>query len=213
MSARSLAFAAAAAIVSLSFFCAGAARAQSPEEWRQTEDGEKKTVPKLQQSYHGVTPGSGNPLPRVEELKGKEGTWVVWPGFFIRSDGGSRVFLQTTVSVEYRLIDKGDKLSLELKDAHIFLSNNRNPLVTTHFNTPLMRAYLKEGKGGTELILELKIKQTPTITQSVDDDGYHYMFIDFPPGKYPIVNSKANQKENTDAEESEDSYSYSNSPQ
>jgi hypothetical protein len=212
MSARSLAFAPAAVILSLSILSAGATRAQSVEDWRQTEDAEKKPLPKLEQSYHGVTPGSGNPLPRVDELKNKEGTWVTWPGFVIRSDGGSRVFLQTTVSVEYRLTEKNNRISLELKDAHIFLSNNRNPLVTTHFNTPLMRAYLKEQKEVTELVLDLKLKQSPIITQTVDKDGYHYMFIDFPPGQYPIINLKA-ENPNAENETSEENYSFSNNPQ
>jgi hypothetical protein len=114
--------------------------------------------------------------------------------------------------VEYRLTEKNNRISLELKDAHIFLSNNRNPLVTTHFNTPLMRAYLKEQKEVTELVLDLKLKQSPIITQTVDKDGYHYMFIDFPPGQYPIINLKA-ENPNAENETSEENYSFSNNPQ
>ena len=81
---------------------ANATRAQTVEDWRATEDAEQKEVPKLEQRYHGVVPGSGNPLPQVEELKGKEGTWVTWPGFTMRRDGGSRIFLQTTIALGYQ---------------------------------------------------------------------------------------------------------------
>jgi hypothetical protein len=163
----------------------GKSRAQTREDWRATEgDAEEKKVV-IQQSYTGVTPGSGNNLPRVEELKGKSGTWVTWPGFLMRVDGGSRLFLQTTVSLDYRLEEKKKRIVLKLNDAQVFLSNNRNPLVTTHFNTPIRRAYLKVRNQTTELVIELKVSKAPEITQMIDQDGYHYMFIDFPPGRYP----------------------------
>lgn len=139
----------------------------------------------LEQSYHGVTPGSGNQLPRVEELKGKPGTWVTWPGFLTLDDGGSRVFVQTTVAVTFEKTAHKTRIVLKLRDARVHLTNNRNPLVTTHFNTPLNRAYLKQRAKTTELVLELKVAASPEITQLTDQDGYHYMFIDFPPGDYP----------------------------
>ncbi len=169
-----------------------AVRAQSPEEWRTTEEGntEKPTlVP--QQFYNGVTPGSGNNLPRVEELRGKTGTWVTWPGFMMRITGGSRIFIQTTVALDYGLQEKKKKLVLKLRDAKVFLSNNRNPLVTTHFNTPVKRAYIKKRKKRSELVVELKVESSPQITQMVDQDGYHYLFIDFPEGTYPTATGSA----------------------
>ena len=170
------------------FANSSAARAQSREDWRATEEG-AHTNPNapLQQSYHGVTPGSGNNLPRVEALKGKPGTWVTWPGFLMRSDGGSRIFIQTTGSVSYRIKRKKNQVILILKKAKVHLSNNRNPLVTTHFNTPLKRAYIKRSRKGLDLVMNLKVKASPQISQTTDPDGYHYLFVDFSPGDYPKI--------------------------
>jgi hypothetical protein len=108
--------------------------AQSTEEWRATEDGDDTSQVKLEQTYHGVKPGSGNNLPKVEELKNLSGVWVTWPGFTMREDGSSRIFLQTTVAVDYTLekMKKGKtRIVIKLKDARVHLSNNRNPLERT----------------------------------------------------------------------------------
>jgi len=181
--------AAAAAIV-----CATALHAQTVEDWRATEKGAEKPKPKPEQSYHGVTPGSGNSLPRVEELKNRPGTWVTWPGFTMKKDGGSRVFLQTTLTLEYA-VDKttrpaAKKLVLDLKEAQVYTSNNHNPLVTTYFNTPVRRVYLKKKGKTLNLIIELRVKKEPEISQKTDEDGYHYLFIDFPKGDYAEANPK-----------------------
>ncbi len=164
---------------------AGLAFAQSQNDWStaQSSDGEGII---LGQSYHGTTPGNGNTLPRVEELKDKPGTWVTWPGFVMRPDGGSRIFLQTTRPLEYTKTDKKNRLYLKFKDARVHLTNNRNPLVTIHFNTPVRRAYLKRTRKSVELAVEYKVSTQAAITQFADKDGYHYMFIDFPAGQYPI---------------------------
>ena len=177
-------------IIAATFFLAviaGGAFAQSTEEWRATEDGENASKVKLEQNYHGVKPGSGNNLPKVEELKNLSGVWVTWPGFTMREDGGSRIFLQTTVAVDY-VVEKKKKnkkrIVIKLKDARVHLSNNRNPLITTHFNTPIKRAALKKRKKSLDLIIELKTPAQHKISQTTDPDGYHYLFIDFPEGDY-----------------------------
>ncbi len=203
MSIRSILSALAAAVFSI--ITVNTANTQTVEEWRAAEEGTSNKQPqvKINPNYHGVTPGSGNNLPRVEELKGKAGTWVTWPGFIMREDGGSRLFLQTTVTVDYKIEKKKKRYIVKLKDANVYLSNNRNPLVTTHFNTPVNRAYLKKRRKAIELVIELRVKQSPEITQSVDQDGYHYLFIDFNPGNYPKTEDRTErpsfQKQSTSA--------------
>ncbi len=164
---------------------AGLAFAQSQNDWQTAQNPEGEGL-LLGQSYHGTVPGGGNTLPRVEELKGKPGTWVTWPGFVMRADGGSRIFIQTTRSLEYTKTDKKNKLYLKFKDAKVHLTNNRNPLVTIHFNTPVRRAYLKRAHKSVELAVEYKVSTQAAITQFADNDGYHYLFIDFPVGQYPV---------------------------
>ena len=161
------------------------ATAQSPKEWRAAEAQDEGSGVELGQKYTGVRPGSGNNLPRVEELKGKPGMWVTWPGFLLLDDGTSRLFLQTTGPVKYAIAEKSKQITLKLKNAKVHLRNNRNPLVTVHFNTPLDRAYLKKNRKSLDLVMELRQPATPRISQTVDSDGYHYLFIDFPPGNYP----------------------------
>jgi hypothetical protein len=166
--------------------------AQTREEWRAASEGKQETQPLvLDQSYHGVTPGTGNTLPRVAELKGKSGNWVTWPGFTMLENGASRIFVQTTSAIEYEIVKKKNTLVLKLKDSQVFLTNNRNPLVTVNFNTPIERAYLKVRKKKVELVLELKVPSEPTITQTVDKDGYAYVFVDFAAGQYPIEEKEA----------------------
>jgi hypothetical protein len=161
------------------------AAAQTHKNWSETKTPDDNTAMKLEQGYAGVKPGSGNNLPRVEELKDKPGTWVTWPGFLLMPDGTSRLFLQTTVPVAYSIDERDKKISLKLKDAKVHLRNNRNPLVTVHFNTPLNRAYLKKNRKSLDLVMELRQSVMPRISQTVDHDGYHYLFVDFPPGSYP----------------------------
>ena len=161
------------------------ATAQSPDDWREAgNSGDQLT---LDQSYHGTIPGGGNTLPRVEEIRNLPGNWVTWPGFIMRPDGGSRIFLQTTHQLEYTQTTKKNRTYLQFTDASIHLSNNQNPLVTIHFNTPVRRAYLKrKHKKKVDLVIEMKVAATPSITQYVDQDGYNYLIVDFPPGEYPV---------------------------
>jgi hypothetical protein len=167
--------------------------AQSTGDWRASEEGDKNAQIKLEQNYHGVKPGSGNNLPKVEELKNLTGVWVTWPGFIMREDGSSRIFLQTTVAVEYKTekTKKAKKrIVIKLKDARVHLSNNRNPLVTTHFNTPVKRVSLKKRKKSLNLVIELKISSPYQISQTTDEDGYHYLFVDFQKGDYSDYHPK-----------------------
>ncbi|MBN2530937.1 MAG: hypothetical protein JXR76_31410 [Deltaproteobacteria bacterium] len=171
------------------FFFMGFAAAQSQDEWRQATE---NTAPRLQlnQSYAGTKPGEGNKLPQVTELKEKKGLWITWPGFMMTDDGGSRVFLQTTGPLKYKTKTQKKKIVLTFKKTRIHLSNNRNPLVTSHFNTPVSRINLKRRGKNSELILNLKTESTPNISQMTDADGYNYLFVDFPQGQYPIQNEQ-----------------------
>ncbi len=162
------------------------APAQSSSEWRDARESGAAPAFTLVQSYHGTTPGTGNNLPKVEELKGKDGSWITWPGFMMKTDGSSRIFLQTTSPLEYLQKTKNKIVTLTFKDTSIYLSNNQNPLVTLHFNTPLRKAHLKRSKKNAELVMEMKVDAPISIMQVSIEDGYSYLFIDFPTGQYPI---------------------------
>ena len=108
------------------FFIAieGAAFAQSSGEPNGTEDSNASSGGTSAPAYNGVVPGSGNPLPKVEELKTLDGVWVTWPGFVMKEDGGSRIFLQTTVSVDYA-VEKGASLVVDKRTVKPTIGNAR----------------------------------------------------------------------------------------
>jgi hypothetical protein len=162
-----------------------AALAQTKEEWREAKEGDGSAqMLVLEQSYHGTVPGTGNALPRVEEIKGKPGNWITWPGFLMRPDGGSRLFIQTTKELAFEKVAKKGRVQLQFRDTRVHLNNNRNPLVTVNFNTPLKTAFLKRHVKRVDLVMELKESVEVVVTQHVDPDGYCYLFVDFPPGQY-----------------------------
>lgn len=162
---------------------ASGATSQAGQDGR--EDGAGQEFFVLEQGYHGTRPGRGNRLPRVEELKGRAGGWVTWPGFQMREDGGSRLFLQTTRPLVYMRTAGKQRFTLHFENARVHLSNNRNPLITEFFNTPVRSAGLKRRGKHVDLVVELKTAAAETVVQYRDDDGYHYLIIDFPPGDYP----------------------------
>ncbi len=169
----------AVATIAISHF----ASAQSVDDWRKAKNADQPKF-KLVQSYNGTTPGTGNTLPKAEELKSMEGSWITWPGFMMKTDGGSRIFLQTTDPLKFTKKISGKKIVITFKKTQIYLSNNKNPLVTKNFNTPLLRASLKKHRKHAQLILQLKQKTDINIMQVSIEDGYNYIFIDFPAGQY-----------------------------
>lgn len=184
--------------IACSIIVVGSAAAQSREDWRASEDKKSTSSLDLVQGYHGVTPGSGNNLPKIDELKGKEGNWITWPGFTMLPNGGSRIFLQSTMLIKYQMTaDKKNTMVLKFENTNVHLGNNRNPLVTTHFNTPLTKAFLKKQKkiNAYELVILLRVDQKPTVNQATGQDGYYYLFVDFPAGDYPIPETKEDDEE------------------
>ena len=134
--------------------------------------------------YRGVVPGENHVPPRARWLKRTRRNFVTWPGFEMTSSG-SRIFVQTTHPVTYERADEPNRIVLILHDTRIHLRNNRNPLVTEHFNTPVARAYLRYRRGNTLLVLDMKVESSPSIRQ-MSEGNYHFVMLEFPPGNYPI---------------------------
>jgi hypothetical protein len=137
------------------------------------------------EGYPGVTPGKTNPPPA--EKKQQLGAKVVtWPGFQTLPDGSTQFFVQVWGQVTPTQRMHGKSMVVSLPKTRVALTNNKSPLVTTYFNTPVGRAYLKAKPQGTELHLEMKanrvagnLSQEPS-TQS----GYTYVYVTFPKGNY-----------------------------
>jgi hypothetical protein len=134
--------------------------------------------------YRGVVPGQNHIPPRARRLKNTRVNFVTWPGFEPFSTG-SRIFIQSTRPLTYSRIAEPHRIVLELAKTRIHLRNNYNPLVTEHFDTPVAEAYLRQRRGRTVLVVEMKVDVEPRIHQ-VSEHGYHFLFLEFPSGHYPI---------------------------
>ncbi len=131
-------------------------------------------------SYPGVVPGSGHAPPRARAMKGKA-RLLTWPGFQPKTDGTSRFFLQTSRPVE--VVEKRGKKRFELllRETRVHLSNTLRPLVTRHFDTPVVRALVKRrGRKGVAIVFDLREDVSPVVSQKVEKDGYNYVYVDFP---------------------------------
>lgn len=131
-------------------------------------------------NYRGVVPGAGHAPPRAAAMKGNA-VLLTWPGFQPKTDGSSRFFLQTSQPVQTEHKTNKKRFELLLRQTRVHLGNTLRPLVTRHFTTPVLRAKVKRrGRKGTAIVFDLREEVTPTVSQAVEKDGYHYVYIDFP---------------------------------
>jgi hypothetical protein len=133
--------------------------------------------------YEGVTPTGVNP-PAVNIPAGSKPPQVTWPGFEMLATGGSRVFLQLTGRVETELRTGPDRVVLVLKNARIAGRNNKRPLETSFFSTPVNRAWLQQRGVDAELTIELRVSSQPSISAAQAATGYYFVLLEFPAGAY-----------------------------
>ena len=131
--------------------------------------------------YQGVSPGSGNPPPKVESIpKGR--AMVTWSGFQMLEGGGSRFFVQTTRPVKIETKKGRGRFVLVLKNTRVHLKNNMRPLETEFFDTPVLRATIqRRGRRNAAMVFEMREDVTPTVTHEKGKDGYAYLLVDFKP--------------------------------
>jgi hypothetical protein len=131
--------------------------------------------------YQGVTLKELNPPPHIQKLSQEE-NYITWTGFQDKGNGGN-IFIQSTKPLEYEEIERGKRLRYILKKCKIYLKNNQRPLITKHFNTPVLRVYLKPKKQEVILTMDLRLFMPPTIKRETKG-GYHFLIFEFPKGKY-----------------------------
>ena len=144
--------------------------------------------------YAGLTPGGAGAripgLSRRETGRAGQRAVVAWPGFQM-TPNGSRVFVATTraVTVSGPQHTPG-RYTYVLGAAYIPLSNNRRPLDTSAFETPIDRAYVRQHGRDAELVIETRSDSAPQMTQqNASGNGLSYLFFDFgrwtPPDHVP----------------------------
>jgi hypothetical protein len=138
------------------------------------------------EKYDGVVPGPNakNPLPSAPA----DGPYLVWTGFQMTA-GGSRVFLQTTQSVQFDVKDgratKSGKSTLEIKlrGCRIHMANNRRKIDTRFFATPVSNVSARQKRGDVEVHIGLREAVSVVPRNEVGPDGSQFLVLDFPPGK------------------------------
>jgi hypothetical protein len=132
--------------------------------------------------------GGGAAAPRPphghRNAKATTGAVATYPGFAMRDDGGSRVFVQLTKAVPVEEHKAAGQITYVLKGAHVTERNNENALVTVHFNTPVSRARLRPVGHDLALTIELRGAASPTYKVEGGTDGGSRLVVDFPEGQF-----------------------------
>lgn len=137
-------------------------------------------------SYAGVVPGTAKQAPpAAKAAKASNGPTITWPGFQMRPDGSSRVFIQSTAPLEPNVLTTaGDKFELQLPRARVAAKTNRLPLDTRFFNTPVTKVSVSPASGGAVVQIELRAAVTPTVSSEPGPTGYFFTYIELPKGDY-----------------------------
>jgi len=137
-------------------------------------------------TYAGVVPGTAKQAPpAAKAAKASHGPTITWPGFQMRPDGSSRVFIQSTAPLEPKVLTSaGTKFELQLPRARVAAKTNRLPLDTRFFNTPVTKVSVSTASGGAVVQVELRAAVTPTISSEPGPTGYFFTYIELPKGDY-----------------------------
>ena len=163
--------------------------AQSPDEGAyddgQRPAGEAATAGSAPAGYPGVVPGTGNPPPRARATRAaRANRLMTWPGFQFRPDGASRFFVQTNQPIQVESRRTGGRFIVVLKNTRIHLRNNRNPLETRFFNTPVTRAHVERHGRDVWLVLTMRADVTPQVHSEAGPGGYHFVYVELPAGSF-----------------------------
>jgi len=129
------------------------------------------------------------PTTKTAKAAKKTGANVAqWPGFRLTEDGGSEVMVEFSSNpagpTEHRA---AGSVTYVFKGAHVIKSNNQNPLLTMHFNTPVLSARLVPKKGELHLVVDMRpganAPPSSGLRASSDGDGQQF-FVKFPSGSW-----------------------------
>lgn len=140
------------------------------------------------EEYGGVTPGAGTLPPGLRRLARRgaaaRNPVVTWPGFQM-VPGGSRVFVAVTRPGVVTETRTPLQRVFHIAGGRVALSNNRRPLITEAFDTPVARASLRSVRGGVDLVVQMRAEVEHRMSQEVGPQGLHFVYVDFPPFQAP----------------------------
>jgi hypothetical protein len=109
---------------------------------------------------------------------------ITWPGFQMRTDGTSRVFIQSTVALSPQPSAAPGRFSVTLPGAKVAAGTNRLPLETRFFNTPVTRVNIAVQREAVTVTLDLRADVAPVISSERGPNGFYFVYIDLPKGQY-----------------------------
>jgi hypothetical protein len=109
---------------------------------------------------------------------------ITWPGFKMRPDGTSRVFVQSTVAIAPQSSAAPGKFSVVLPGAKVVAGTNRLPLETRFFNTPVTRVNIAVQRDAVTVSLDLRADVAPVVSTERGPTGYYFVYIDLPKGSF-----------------------------
>jgi hypothetical protein len=114
-----------------------------------------------------------------------KGPVAITPGFRMLPGGGSRVFVQLSQAVVPVALKSAGTLTYVLPGVHVPVHNNKHPLVTHFFNTPVADARLLADKADVRLVITLRAAAEPTSRVVETEPGRTWVLqVDFPQGSY-----------------------------
>lgn len=140
--------------------------------------------------YAGVVPGRGNAPPRSRAVRrtprrGRTARLLTWPGFQARPNGASRFFVQVSDAVQTDVQRTDGRVEVVLRQTRVHLRNSRRPLETRFFNTPVTRATVeRRGRHDLAIVFNMRGDATPRVYTEAGQNGYHFVFIEFPEGNW-----------------------------
>jgi len=102
------------------------------------------------------------------------------PSFEMLPDGRSRVTLPVSDKTNVGRRTKKQGVVFVVERAQVGVANNLNPLVTTHFATPLSRARLTRQKSSVSLELELRHEVSVTHEVKANPNGSMLLIVTLP---------------------------------
>ena len=97
-------------------------------------------------------------------------------------DGSTSLFVELTKPAAFETKPARAVVTYVLKEAHVDRRNNRNPLVTVHFNTPVTSARLLPHGRDLWFVVDLRANVQPTAKMESTKEGAATLRVTFPKG-------------------------------
>lgn len=145
--------------------------------------------------YSDAKPRRGAGTAVRSQHTSKTGANASFPAFSATEGGGSRIAVHLSAVVPVEEHKAAGSVTYILKGAHVRRGNDTNPLVTVHFNTPVLQARLVPHGADLHVVIDLRSEATPTFKMSPATQGTTAeLEVAFPKGNYVTGDPAAGER-------------------